>query len=68
MTSKTIYRLLLLAASLGLLAIVWAGRITIEFFALCANSDRRRLRDARERRYSHDYEGYTCEGRPDEIK
>lgn len=66
MTSKTIYRLLLLAASLGLLAIVWAGRIVIELLALCAHADSSPQRDWRERRYSWDYDSYSWEGSPED--
>jgi len=68
MTSKTIYRLLLLAASIALLAIVWTGRIVIELLALCAHTDSSPPRDWRERRFSHDREGYSWEGRRDDVK
>lgn len=68
MTSKAIYRLFLLSASFALLALVWACRIAIEFLALCANADQSPMRDARERRCSHDRDGYSWEGRPDDIK
>lgn len=68
MKPKTIYRLLLLAASTALLVLAWAGKIAIELLALGAGADRRPPRDARERRYSYDHDGYSWEGRPDEMK
>jgi len=69
MKTKKIARLLFwLAGSLGL-ALVWAGRILIELLALCAaDNPERPQRDARERRYSWDNDGYSWEGRPDETK
>lgn len=68
MKSKAIFRLFLLAASAMLLAVVWAGRIVIELLALFADTEPRVPRDARERRYSHDHDGYSWESRPDEMK
>jgi hypothetical protein len=67
MTSKTIYRLFLLAASLVLLALVWAARIAIEFLALCAHAKSSPPpRDWGEHRYSWDYDSYSWEGSPDD--
>lgn len=69
MKTKKIARLLFwLAGSLGL-ALVWAGRILIELLALCAGGKKERpQRDARARRYSWDNDGYSWNGRPDEMK
>lgn len=69
MKTKKISRLLFWSAGFLVFALVWAGRILIELLALCAGGiEERPPRDARERRYSWDNDGYSWEGRPDEMK
>lgn len=69
MKTKKISRVLFWFAGSLVLALVWAGRILIQLLALCAADNAERpQRDARERRHSWDNDGYSWEGRPDEMK
>ncbi|WP_402721352.1 hypothetical protein [Janthinobacterium rivuli] len=69
MKTKNISRLLFWFAGSLVLALGWAGRILIQLLALCAADNAERpQRDARERRYSWDNDGYSWEGRPDEME
>lgn len=69
MKTKKFSRLLFGRAGTLALALIWAGRILIELLTLCAADNAERPpRDARERRYSWDNDGYSWEGRPDEMK
>lgn len=66
--TKNLYRLAFYSASFALLALVRVLRLLVELLALASGSDAQTPKTAYDRRHSWERDGYSWEGRPDELK
>lgn len=69
MKAKTIFRLAICVMHVALIVTVWSLRLLIELLALChEGSQPRASKNAYSRRHSWERDGYSWEGRTDEMK